>query len=402
MKKDSLNLDKIFKDDTDYTDVKVVSALDMRKPKIWISTGDKLLDMVMGGGIPVGKFVEIYGEPSTSKTTLAMQAVNYVINVLGGLAYVNDTEGGTWEFPNRNLELGLNPDRIKRCSYYRPTSVEDLFTRLEKFILKIVKLKIKVPILIVWDSIAASTAQREIDDAYGKQTYAIQAKIISQAHRKLVSLIVEHNIENVTFLWLNQAKVSQEQTAAFMPKKWVTFGGDAPKFYASIRVELLYGKVISTKKRRKTFNIGAEIKVKTTKNKLFDPFQTTRLHVLKRGTNNARAVYSWLKELDLIDDVSAAMKTRWKNGEKLFQNIDPAIELENCPTKNVRLLSGLRLGFTTEKSFYHLYKDYDVKLHRLIEEDYKELLDEVFCGETGLDYKKPDALVRDDDEADEE
>lgn len=266
-------------------------------------SGCSALDTIMGyRGYPYGKFVEIFGKESSGKSTLAMHCVNSAVNDYNGYALIMDVENNAWEFPKRNIELGLKKENLDRVMCVHPATTEDAMNAAYEFVKTIVvDSKITdVPVVIVWDSIAANTSQDEQEKDIGNIGYLTQSRIIAQGHRKIVSLLNEHKIKNVTFIWLNQARDGQAKVS-FMPPPTTTFGGKAPAFYSSIRIELKTKKNIAMTRNGQKVQVGLIVTAKTVKNKIAFCRQTTDIYIMfQSGIDDAFTTYEWLKAHKLV------------------------------------------------------------------------------------------------------
>jgi protein RecA len=264
-----------------------------------------VLNMIMGGGVPAGKFIEIFGKKSTAKSTLAMLLVNDVVEQ-GGYVLVLDKDADSWDFPTRNLQLGMNPELVDRVMMAHPLTVEDVFNTIDAFLGQVViKGKNKdVPVVVVWDSIAGTTSKAERAANLGEKNFMDHAKIITTAHRRLEADMIEGELKNVTFVWINQARNNMAQSYGYQEP--VTFGGDAPGFFSAIRLELTRLKQLAGLKGKTTYPVGVIIKVKTIKNKVFSPYQTCNIRLLfTKGIDEAGTTFDWLEANGLIKKSTA-------------------------------------------------------------------------------------------------
>lgn len=299
----------------DDTHIQILTQDDVTPVRTFISTGDPILDMKMGGGCPVGKFMEIYGEESTSKSTVAMHIVNNAINKHNGYALVLDVENEAWCFPERSLQLGLEPDKLNRIVYATPILAEDVFDKIDKYITNlIIKQGVRdEPVVIVWDSIAASTTNDEVKKAYGETGYLHQSRIIAQGHRKLTGLLNKNRITNVLFVWINQAREKLNSAMPFAGKQYTTFGGKAPAFFSTVRLELRHKGIVKVSKGGTQRPVGIQVLVTTAKNKYFSPKQKTTFQVLfHMGIDSIGGVWLWLNDESTLLKSNAAGGTKYK------------------------------------------------------------------------------------------
>lgn len=303
-KKDTeLNLSDLVIDMQAYcNNVKVVDK-NYSKEVSFIKSPCFVLDLITSGGkgfLPLGKIIEIYGKKSSGKSTLAQLMANMVINNHNGYVLVIDKETDSWVFPKRNLELGLNPDKLGHIMAVQPVTVADVTETILRFLDKMVlKYKItKEPILIVWDSIAGTTSKTEMEAEAGKKKYSDIAKLVTELHRKIEAFVAENNANNVSFLWINQARNNIGDPYATEP---VTFGGDSPSFCSAIRFDVQKSKTLAGKKGDQVYPVGIEMRVKTAKNKIFSPFQRAVLNLFfVKGIDDAGTTYKWLEANRLI------------------------------------------------------------------------------------------------------
>ena len=160
--------------------------------KAWVSTGIRQLDYIVanrkGGGLPCGRIVEIFGPPSIGKSHIALQIARNT-QAMGGIVVYIDTENGT---SVENLGL-LGIDVSKRFVFIETACTEEVFAVAESTITKARGLNKKVPITIVWDSVAASSPKAELTGDYDKDTIGLQARSISRGMRKITQVIGNTN-----------------------------------------------------------------------------------------------------------------------------------------------------------------------------------------------------------------
>ena len=170
--------------------------------KRWISTGSQLLDFAVSnkpnGGLPEGRIIEIYGPPSIGKSHIAAQICKSC-QKMGGLAVYIDTENAV--NPENLKDLGV--DITKRFMYVETGCVEDTFGVMESIISKSKSHQKKAPIVIIWDSVAATPAKAELEADYDKDSIGLQARQLSKGFRKITQLLGN---ENVTLVCLNQIR----------------------------------------------------------------------------------------------------------------------------------------------------------------------------------------------------
>jgi len=268
---------------TALSDSLVISRVDS-----WISTQCVPLDIIMGGGIPIGRMVEIFGDTSTGKTLLALHILAET-QKMGGIAVMLDTETSV------AIELaeiiGVNVDELV---YSNPDVIEDVF----EDIMELVKIKDELYpdtfMTIVWDSVAATSSEAEVEKVMteGLNTgYPPTAREISQMMRVLKIIIAKRNI---ALVMLNQAK---EKIGVMFGSNIATFGGKAIGFYSSIR--LLMKQIGKIKKHGEV--IGITVRTYVDKNKVAPPFGVCTFPILfDVGIDDAGSVLDWLKEQKIV------------------------------------------------------------------------------------------------------
>jgi recombination protein RecA len=252
----------------------------------WISTGCLALDRICGKGLPVGRVVEIFGDESTGKSLIAEQLAS-VAQQDGHIVAYADTE--TAVSKDMMEEVGVN---IKELIYASPDTVEDVFKFFDALIESKRDRSPETVLVLIWDSIAATSSLQEMEKDYGQLGYPSQAKLISQGLRKITRMIAK---DKVCLVLLNQIR---ENIGVMYGPKVTTFGGWAVKFHASIRIELSKaGKIKMADKK----TVGISTRAVTVKNKLSMPFQETVLPIyFGHGIDDARATLNYLKEHDLM------------------------------------------------------------------------------------------------------
>lgn len=239
--------------------------------KRWIDTGSIQLNYAIrnsfGGGYPEGRIVEISGLPSSGKSHLAYHAAA-VIQSQGGLVVYIDTENAT---PIEKLKhMGINVS--KKFVYCDTHCTEEVFSIVESTILKAKQLSDKnIPILVVWDSVAATSPKAELDGEYDQNTIGLQARVISKGMRKITGIIGQNN---VTLLCINQVR---EGIGINYGDPIVTPGGKSIPFHASLRIRLGSGNPIKSKSGD---IIGIHTTLSVKKNKLAAPFRKCEFDII--------------------------------------------------------------------------------------------------------------------------
>lgn len=293
-----------------------------------ISTGSLSLDLALGGsGFPRGRIIELFGPESSGKTTLALHAVASA-QMSGGIAAFVDAEHAL--DPAWARKLGVNLDELLVS---QPTYGEEGLQIAEMLI------KSNAVDIIVIDSVAALVPKAELDGEIGDKHVGLQARMMSQAMRKLTGAIAK---AKTTVIFINQIR---EKIGVMFGSPETTPGGRALKFYSSCRVDV---RRIATLKDGEE-SIGIRMKAKVVKNKVAPPFRVAEFDMLGTcGISMSADI------LDLASDLKIVQKSgSWFNyGEtKLGQGRDKArITLEENP----ELLEEIKQQILSQKG--HLLK----------------------------------------------
>lgn len=228
-----------------------------------VSSGSLALDIALGvGGYPKGRIVEIYGPESSGKTTVALHAVAAVQNE-GGIAAYIDAENAL--DPEYAKALGVNIDELLLS---QPDYGEQGLQIAEKLITS------GAVDLVVIDSVAALVPKAEIDGEIGDSSVGLQARMMSQAMRKLAGHI---NKTKTTAIFINQLR---EKVGVMFGSPETTPGGRALKFYASVRLDVRGSTKIEEGSGDSKTQIGKETKIKVVKNKVAPPFKVALVDIM--------------------------------------------------------------------------------------------------------------------------
>lgn len=264
-----------------------------------ISTGSLGLDIALGiGGLPKGRVVEIYGPESSGKTTLTLQVIAEC-QKMGGTAAFIDAEHAL--DPSYAQKLGVNVDELlvsQPDTGEQALEITDMLVR-----------SAAVDVVII-DSVAALTPKAEIEGEMGDHHVGLQARLMSQALRKLTANIKR---SNTLVIFINQIR---SKIGVMFGSPETTTGGNALKFYASVRLDIR--RIGSIKKGEEV--LGSETRVKVVKNKVAPPFKMTEFDILyNEGISRESEVINLGVQLNLIEKSGAWYS--YKN-EKIGQGKD--------------------------------------------------------------------------------
>ena len=238
--------------------------------KEWLSTGSTILDTIISndidanGGIPVGKLVEISGEAASGKSLLSYMILKDCQDK-GGIPVLIDTENAANEDFLRLIGLEFYPEGS--LVYIQVDSIEGVFKAIEDIIRRIRENDKDKLCCIVWDSVAGTSTDAEIQGDYGDATIGLAARLIGQGLRKIIRFI---GTQKVSLVFLNQVR---QKIGVFFGDDTVTPGGKAIPFFAAVRIRLYSGGKVKAGKDV----LGVGIRPKIVKNRMGPPHREADL-----------------------------------------------------------------------------------------------------------------------------
>ena len=294
------------------------------------SSGSLALDIALGvGGYPKGRIIEIYGPESSGKTTFALQAIAEVQKEGGRAAFI-DAEHALDPVYAKNLGVDINELLLSQ-----PDTGEQALEICEALV------RSEAVNIIVIDSVAALVPQAEIDGDMGDSHVGLQARLMSQALRKLSGTI---NKTKTTAIFINQLR---EKVGVMFGNPETTPGGRALKFYATIRLDVRRGEQIKMADQV----IGNKTNIKVVKNKVAPPFKTATVDIMYgEGVSHEGELIDIASDLNIIDKSGAWYSYK---GEKIGQgreNVKITLKENKEPMNEIEQKVREHFGFKTKKS----------------------------------------------------
>ncbi|MBL0728954.1 recombinase RecA [Piscinibacter sp. HJYY11] len=285
-----------------------------------VSTGSLGLDIALGvGGLPRGRVVEIYGPESSGKTTLTLQVIAQMQKQGGTCAFIDAEHALDTSYAQK---LGVN---LQEMLISQPDTGEQALEIVDALV------RSGSVDLVVVDSVAALTPKAEIEGEMGDSLPGLQARLMSQALRKLTATIKK---TNTMVIFINQIRM---KIGVMFGSPETTTGGNALKFYASVRLDIR--RIGSIKKGEEV--IGNETKVKVVKNKVSPPFKAAEFDILYgQGISREGEVIDMGVEAKILEKSGSWFAY---NGEKIGQGKDNAREfLRENPVLAVEIENKVR------------------------------------------------------------
>lgn len=294
------------------------------------SSGSLALDVALGvGGYPKGRIIEIYGPESSGKTTFALQAIAEVQKNGGRAAFI-DAEHALDPVYAKNLGVDINELLLSQ-----PDTGEQALEICEALV------RSEAVNIIVIDSVAALVPQAEIDGDMGDSHVGLQARLMSQALRKLSGTI---NKTKTTAIFINQLR---EKVGVMFGNPETTPGGRALKFYATIRLDVRRGEQIKMADQV----IGNKTNIKVVKNKVAPPFKTATVDIMYgEGVSHEGELIDIASDLNIIDKSGAWYSY---NGEKIGQgreNVKITLKENKALMDEIEQKVRDHFGFKTNKT----------------------------------------------------
>ena len=293
-----------------------------------ISTGSLGLDIALGiGGIPKGRVTEIYGPESSGKTTLTLQIIAQCQKEGGTCAFIDAEHALDPQYADK---LGVNVDELLLS---QPDTGEQALEVSDMLV------KSKSVDLVIIDSVAALVPRAEIEGEMGDHHVGLQARLMSQALRKITGNIQR---SGATVVFINQIRM---KIGVMFGSPETTTGGNALKFYSSVRLDIR--RIGSVKEGDEV--TGNETRVKVVKNKVSPPFKQAEFQIMYGlGINQEGEILDFGNKLGLVEKSGAFYKL---DGESIGQGKSKASQFlkENAKVKN-KLVKEIRSSYITSKS----------------------------------------------------
>ena len=278
----------------------------------WISTGSDLLDLAISnrlhGGIPVGRITEITGLEASGKSLLSAHLLAET-QKKGGVAVFIDTEQSVSQ--DFLTAIGVN---TKQMLYVASQTVEDIFEKIESIIAHVRKSNRDRLVTIVVDSVAGASTKAELESDHGKDGFATgKAIIISKAMRKINDMIGK---QRIALIFTNQLRVNLQ--AAMFGDKYITSGGKALQFHASVRLRLKGMGALKVTQNGEPVHIGVKTRAVVVKNRLGPPMRHADFNIYyDSGVDNYGNWIEVMKKYSIITGVKSPYNYTRNSGEAI-------------------------------------------------------------------------------------
>lgn len=272
------------------------------------SSGSLGLDLALGGGLPRGRIIEVYGPESSGKTTLTLHAIAEIQRSGGTAAFIDAEHALDPAYAKR---IGVDTDNLLLS---QPDNGEQALEIVETLV------RSNAVDIVVVDSVAALTPRAEIEGDMGDSHMGLQARLMSQALRKLTGVISR---SKTTVIFINQIRM---KIGVMFGNPETTTGGNALKFYASVRLDIR--RIAQIKQGEDV--VGNHVRVKVVKNKIAPPFRQAEFDIMyNKGISKSGDVIDLAVERNLVEKSGAFYKY---NGETIGQGREAAKKyLEDNP-----------------------------------------------------------------------
>lgn len=303
---------------------KVALPINLKQDIDFIDTGIPAFNLAFGGGFPRGRIIEVYGQAGAGKTMLCLQTMANAQKE-GVAGFIDMEHAISFE---RMKKMGVKLDEV---AYSTPEYAEDAFETIEAMV-STGKFS-----MIVVDSVSALVPRVELEGEFGSSQMGVQARLISQAMRKLVPMVHKNN---VALVFINQIRSTIN---SYGSGGYTTSGGQALSFYCSLRINLR--KVGSIKSGEEI--VGVRYKMTVDKNKLAEPYKTCAYTILDTGITAVEESINNLLQTGAL--VKSGSWYKDVNGESIAQGFINLAKILT-PQKEVELIEKLQLSKESKKS----------------------------------------------------
>ena len=270
--------------------------------KGWIKSDISSLNRILGGGLPHGRLIEIYGAEAGGKTSFGLEYAAQ-LQKTGGIVVFIDAEHSASPAWFANLGVDISNMLYIQSTPEMPLALEDVYEKIEKIVKLLHEKHPKTPVLVIWDSATATPSRARLNGAYGDSLMADAARANSQGLQKLIQVI---GSTNCCLLIINQMRDGVGPYAGGSKPT----GGKAFKFYASIRIKASKSYGVEYKNEITGEIIGHGLEFYVEKNKVGIPYRRAKIDMFfdSRGLDGVNSVYHSLNELKILLPAGSAGK----------------------------------------------------------------------------------------------